>query len=369
MNEAAPGGTEIHQILTTASPGDAITNAAFALQALLRQVAPSDIFARYVDPALDDRVRHIRHYPGRPSAAAGANVLVYHASIGDPEVLSFLLQRPETLVLQYHNVTPAGFFDPWDPALAALLRDGRRQLQVLRERVALPLAVSHYNASELEALGYRDVAVVPPIVDVTALTGEPPDPRTVQHFTDRSEGPVLLFVGQLLPHKRPDLLVHLAHVLNTFHEPDAQVVLVGSARLERYGRALHDLLRELNLPNVWLTGPVTPSQLGSFFRAADVFVTMSEHEGLCIPLLESMAFDVPVVARRYAAIPETLADAGLLLPAGAGPELACEAVLHLLSSSGDRDDVVAAGRSRLAAFDPDHARAGFLQALQRVLEP
>ncbi len=359
--------TEIHQIVTSASLGDAVTNAAIELRTVLRRIGPSDIYACHVAPELAADVKELSRYADLSSAASGHNVLIYHASIGNRDVLSFLLQRPERLVMQYHNVTPARFFEPWDQTFAELLHDGRHQLMSLRRRVALTLADSHFNATELEAIGYHDVEVVPPLADVHRLQAVDAHEGTARHFRELVTGPVVLFVGQLLPHKRPDLLVQLGHVLSTYHEPEARVVLVGNARLEPYRVALNRYIEELNLANVWITGPVSTSQLVAFYEAADVFVTMSEHEGFCIPLIEAMGFDLPVVARSHGAIPETLERAGVLLPGDTGPELACEAVLELLGSSTRREAVVELGRQRLDAFDPDGERALFLDRLGRVL--
>ena len=112
------------------------------------------------------------------------------------------------------------------------------------------MAASRYNALELEALGYTDVAVVPPVVDHGRLLDVAPHAGTMRHFAERVTGPVVLYVGQLLPHKRPDLLIQVAHLLTTYHDPDVHVVLVGAARMERYGEALRRYVRELNLPNV-----------------------------------------------------------------------------------------------------------------------
>ena len=307
---------EIHQVITAAAPGDAVTGAALALRDLLRRVGPSEIYARHVAPALAHDVHELRRYVRRPSSATGTALLVYHASIGDRDVRSFLLQRPEALVLLYHNITPSPFIRPWDPALADELDEGRLELVALRPRVARALAVSRYNAAELAALGYRDVAVVPPIVDPHRLLAGTPQPSTMRHFAEGVRGPVVLFVGQLLPHKRPDLLLQVAHLLGTYHRPEAQVVVVGAARLPAYQQALARYQRQLNLANVWITGAVPDEQLAAFYRSADVFLTVSEHEGFCVPLLEAMAFDVPVVARRHAAVPE---DAGTDRAAGCPP--------------------------------------------------
>ena len=84
------------------------------------------------------------------------------------------------------------------------------------------------------------------------------------------------------------------------------------------------------------TGRVTDAELAAWYGAASAFATMSEHEGIGIPLLEAMAHDVPVVARSWAAIPETLAGAGLLLPAEAGALLVAEALECVISDEGGR---------------------------------
>jgi L-malate glycosyltransferase len=104
----------------------------------------------------------------------------------------------------------------------------------------------------------------------------------------------------------------------------------------------------------------------AYLRRADLFVTATEHEGLCVPLLEAMAFDVPVVARNYAAVPDTLGNAGLLLPRDSGPLLLAEGMVELLSNQPLRSELVSRGRRRLADFDPDAARATFLANIAEV---
>ena len=129
---------------------------------------------------------------------------------------------------------------------------------------------------------------------------------------------MLLFVGQLLPHKRPDLLVEAMHVATTYLGLEATLLLVGQNRFARYADAISAQIRELNIRQVHVVGSVGDAQLAAMFRKATAFVTVSEHEGFCVPLLEAMAFDVPVIARACAAIPETVGDGGLLLPPWAG---------------------------------------------------
>ena len=341
----------------SASPGDAVTTAALELQAALARLGRSEIFARYHDPALAGRVLPLDRFPPAGANGSRTDLLVFHASIGDADVAAFLDGRPERLAIVYHNISPASAFRPFDPAFADLLDAGRRQLAGLRDRTVLALADSAFNAVELETLGFGDVRVTPLVVDVEALRQVQPDPATEHHLNEQVDGPVLVFVGQLLPHKRPDLLLQAFHVVSTYLLPDAHLILVGPARLEGYRRAIQHYVRELSLGNAWVTGFVPREALAAFYRRADAFVTASEHEGFCVPLLEAMAFDLPVLARRRAAIPETLGDAGILLPAEDDPLLLAEAMTAVLTDEPLRSELVDRGRRRLGHFDPEKAVA------------
>ena len=180
------------------------------------------------------------------------------------------------------------------------------------------------------------------------------------------DGPIVLYVGQLLPHKRPDLLLQAYHVLTTYLLPEAHLVLLGPGRNERYHRALVTLAAEMNLHRARIPGWLTPEQLAAYYRRADVFATMSEHEGVCVPLLEAMSFDLPVVARAFGAIPETMGDAGLLLPGEEDPIFVAEALAELLASPPLRSEYIRRGRRRLARFDMSAAHATFLGHLTSV---
>jgi glycosyltransferase involved in cell wall biosynthesis len=353
---------EIHQVVVSASPGDAVTNAALAFQEVLQRVGPSAVFARYVDPRLDEKVFPLSVYE---ACASPNDLLVYHVSIGEPEIVEFLLGRRERLVLVYHNITPAEYFTALDPGFARLLASGRSELELLRDRACLALAVSAFNARELEALGYEDVRISPLPVDTGALQRLQPDPATVAEL-EALDGPLILFVGQLLPHKRPDLLLQAYHVLTTYLLPQAHLVLLGPGRLERYREALVTLVAEMNLHQARIPGWLTSEQVAAYYRRADVFATMSEHEGVCVPLLEAMSFDVPVVARDFGAISETMDGAGLLLPAEEDPVLVAEALTDVLQTEPLRWDLVQRGRRRLEAFEVSAAYATFLSHLASV---
>jgi len=352
----------IDQVVVSAVPGDAITGAAFEYRQLLRRVGPSEIYAAHRDRALEREVHPLRDYPD----GDGSDLVIAHVSIGDVAVSRFLAGRRERTVVVYHNITPSEYFRPFDARFARLLQQGRVHLGDLRDRTTLALAVSEYNARELREAGYHDVRVVPLVVDPYRLRSVRSDP-TVEQWMATRPGPTVLFVGQVLPHKRHELLIEAFHVLATELVPEATLVLAGPMRLPAYEQVLRRLRRELALPNVLFTGSITPEELVAYYRGASVFACASSHEGLCLPVLEAMAFDVPVTARATAALPETIGDAGLLLPDTDDPVLLAEAIALLIESADVREELTARGRDRVATqFEPDRARARFLEALLEV---
>lgn len=358
---------QVNQIVVAAAPGDAVTTSALEYRSLLRRVGPSEIFAQHVDPALAGDIHELPwyHQLDRGSRRPTDDLIIFHGSIGAPEVFSFIMARPERVVLVYHNVSPAPMYHPYDPAFAGLLETGRRDIARLAGKVLMALAPSAYNAFELVAMGYRDVRICPLVVDVEQLRSLEPDVRVTEELLAH-DGPVLLYVGTLLPHKSPERLVKAFHVLSTYLQPDAQLLLVGASRSAAYRRRLDTFVRDLNLPGLRIVGSVSEEAKATYYRRADVFVTASSHEGFCVPPVEAMGFEVPVVARGCAAIPETLDGAGVVVPPEEGSLLFAEAVERVLTDEELRHDLVSKGTKRLDAFQPEDARASFLRHILSV---
>jgi glycosyltransferase involved in cell wall biosynthesis len=346
-------------VVVSAATGDAITNAALELRERLRRGGPSELFAAFIDPALGGEAYPLGEFP---RVAGGADLLVVHVSIGEPLVAAFLSVRPEPMAVVYHNMSPAAAFDGWDDSFAGLLREGRRWLGGLANRARVGVAVSEYSAAELLAAGFQSVAVAPlPVRPRLLLHVRPDEAMTAQ--LDGLDGPVVLCVGQLMPHKRQDWLLMAFHALVTHLLPSAWLVLVGPERLPPYASALRGLVASLNLNRAFVFGQVSQASLVACYRRASVFMTASEHEGFCVPLLEAMAFGVPVVARDFAAVPETLAGAGLVLGAGDGLLVAAEALRAVLCEPLLAASLAHAGRERLARLGPRAATSALLGAL------
>ncbi len=294
--------------------------------------------------------------------------LLYQASIGSP-VYDILAARPEPKLVNYHNITPAELLRDWEPAVAYEAALGRTQLARLSPQSRFAVADSAFNESELRTLGYEGTAVVPLLIDMRSKSDEP-DGALAQSLARRKRregGADLLYVGKISPHKAPHDLVKMLDVLRRTDDPAARLHLVGSPLGETYEPALRAFVEELGLGDVVsLPGSVSGAELEAYFRAADIFVMASDHEGFCVPLAEAMGHGVPIVAYGVAAVPETVGDAGLVLPDKSAVPFAA-AVGRVLGDRVLREVLAAAGRARAAQFDLAASTRRFVTLVQQAV--
>jgi L-malate glycosyltransferase len=142
---------------------------------------------------------------------------------------------------------------------------------------------------------------------------------------------------------------------------------VGTSASDAYSRFLRRLIESLALEDhVELVGSVSDTDLDAHYRAADVFVCLSDHEGFGVPLLEAMRHRVPVVALSAAAVPETVGDAGLLL-SDKDPVRVAAAAHLVVGDPTVRSGLIERGVERLGAFSLAAAEAAHLAAVESVL--
>lgn len=354
---------KVHQVMVGASPGDAITRIARAMDALLEPRVDARMWAHHIDARCAREFGPVWEMP----PGSSEDLVIYHASIGEPLLTEMMLRRPERLVIHYHNITPSRFFEDLDPSFARLLSSGRDEARMLVGRAELVLADSEFNASEMRAITDRPVVVAPPPMDMGDLLDVEPHSPTMHHFAATAAAPMILHVGQLLPHKRPEVLVGAMHVLNTELAVPATLILVGPHRNADYAWMIERYVADLGLANVWIAGERTPEELAAFYRSATVFATASAHEGFCVPVIEAFSFGVPVVAQACGAVPETVGDGGIVLPSDAGPRLMAEALARVIRDTPLREALIAASKVQLDAFSVDRSRRTMLDVLNRVI--
>jgi glycosyltransferase involved in cell wall biosynthesis len=291
-------------------------------------------------------------------------VCLFHFSIGSAAG-RLIHAAPDRLAVIYHNITPAHFFLGFHPHLAGLCYHGRRELSVFAERAELGLGDSDFNRRELEEAGFRRTGVLPIVLDFGAY--EPAaSPVTARLYDDGRTN--ILFVGRIIPNKRIDDLIRVFAYYQRYLDPRSRLLLVGDYRgHERYFDRLQEMVRELRLDEVVFTGHVDDDELRACYRAADLFLCLSEHEGFCVPLQEAMHFGLPVVAYDAGAVRETLHGGGVLLREKR-PEVVAELVFSILTDGPLRAEVLSTQARAIRAIRGTDFGALLRERLAPVLD-
>ena len=335
----------VNQWVPAAHKGDAIGDSARRVRNLLRAMGhESEIYALTID---DDLRQEVRSFAD--AAARSGAITIFHYALPSPMTEAFAGLKSRR-VLQYHNVTPASYFAPYDPALFRLAALGRAELATLAGRVDLALGDSDYNRRELDSLGFAPTGVFPIAVDTARITRHLERPALDRLLDDELVN--FLFVGRIAPNKKIEDVIKLAEVYKRYVDAYYRFIFVGRFDVvPRYYSMIRALMAEFRLldDRFVFTGPVPDEELAVYYRHAAVYLSMSEHEGFCVPLVEAMAADVPVLAYAAAAVPDTLGGAGVQF-APKDLEVAAELLGRLAFDDRLRADVIAGQRRRLAAF-------------------
>jgi L-malate glycosyltransferase len=322
----------IDQLLGAFHKGDATGNEALTIRSLLSTAGfKSEIFAGHVDAGAP---AHVRAASEHRAVSSAENLCLFHFAAGSP-VARYIYRAADRLALIYHNITPAEFFTAWSPELARLSHEGRRELGAFRERCELALAKSEFSRHELVELGFRRTDVLPFLIDL-ARKPEGGSPVVERLYGDGRAN--ILSVGRIVPNKRIEDLLG-AFAAFRLRVPWSRLLLVGDHRgQERYLDSLLQLASTLGLCDVVFTGHVTDRELESYYSVAAAYLSLSEHEGYCVPLVEAMAQGLPVVAFAAGAVPETLGGAGVLLSDKSAANVA--AALQAVVADRDTRDAV-----------------------------
>ncbi|HAS52506.1 MAG TPA: group 1 glycosyl transferase [Gammaproteobacteria bacterium] len=343
--KSADSQPAIHQLLPNLSYGDAISNEARRIRDGLRAAGyRSEIWVRFIDPRLSDQCQRYT-----PCAIAPTDGLLYHHSIGS-EITPVAVAHPGPKCLIYHNITPAEFFTAYRPEFATLLREGREALWTLAHSFPHSVGDSAYNAEELALYGFTDPGVLPLAID-PGQWQTPPDETLMRQLQDGQRN--LLFVGRYAPNKcQHQLIEAFAHYLNL--DDQARLILIGGSDLDDpYVGDVLSLIDALGLQDyIVLPGQITDAELQAYYQTAHLFWSMSEHEGFCVPLIEAMWFDIPILAFRSSAIPETLGPAGLMFDEKADLAQVAALAQRLATDAALRATVLEQQRHRRPDFLP-----------------
>ena len=349
----------IHQFHAGSGYGDGITNGMFYTQKIIQESGiKSEIFCANIDPRLSGRIKSFKEYKSNDN-----DIILVHYSLGTyhDEWISRLKSRR---ILVYHNITPASFFQEGSE-LRRLVDSGRRQLAAWAKDGIFEgqIAISDYNALELKGWGYDGVESIPLLMDLDHLRAHPWN-RAIGLDADGVK--TLLFVGRVCEHKgQLELIEMMGHLKKIVTKP-VRLLLAGGVTSEAFEAELHRAIEMQGGGGLvqWL-GKLEDEDIYGLYRRADLYVSLSRHEGFGMPLVEAMAFDLPVLARDAGGIAATLGCGGLVLK-DADPRVVAAAAHLMLEEPALRRRVLEAQRTSLRRYERAVVAKAFEQYLRRL---
>lgn len=354
---------KISQLVPAMHYGDAIGDSARRMKLLfLQRGYEAEIYSLTIDESLKDEIKPFAQFHQEYHSD---DLVLLHFALPSPMTNHFK-ELPGKKLIIYHNITPPEFFAPYSSELTNIAIVGREELASLAQVADLALADSEYNRQEMELLNFPRTAVLPLFVDLKRYN-QPSDPLVLQMFGDDSLN--ILSVGRVVPNKKIEDLLKITSYIRHYLTPLVRLLLVGKYNLlPNYYHLLMELSADLGLTHeqVIFTGHISPEELVTYYKVADIYLSMSEHEGFCLPLVESMHFKVPIIAYNSTAIPYTLGGAGILAKVKNIPEIA-ELCYHLANNRQLRQRIISTQQRRLRDFETSKLERLFIRYISEVL--
>jgi len=348
----------VHQFVSSFSPRDAVGNIVLSIRDILREAGYySNIYAETIHPEMkNEAICHTKY-----SKENSNDILIYHHSFAS-YLIDYLLPLQQRIVLIYHNITPSHFFKGVDENIVAGSEHGRKQLTLLKEKVNVALCFSKYSEEELKQKGFSNTVVIPAIINLEKHDYK----KNISLINKFQFSTNIISVGRIAPHKKiEDILKVFAYYSQCINEKSNLFIIGKYDKSDPYYQWLQDVINTLNLKNINFLDDVPDEDLMSYYELADISIILSEHEGFCIPLVESMTKKVPILAYGAGAIPETLGDAGILLQEKNYEEIA-EMIHLIVNDQKIREKIVTAQNKRLQSLDSNDISSEFLNQIKNV---
>lgn len=334
----------VFQLIPDLSPGDAIGDHATQIHKILGKRSGGFIVQK-AHPSLKDLATIWTEARVDPD-----DVLVYHTALAS-QLGDWLRKADAIKVVDHHNFTPAGYFRVYDPGTSAALSNAREELESLMPQTVLALADSDFSRHELEEMGFERTQTIPILIDFSKYEGHGNSKLQERLLEGKQGRGDIIFVGRVAPNKRQEDVIKAFVFYKRLYNPAARLFLVGSSNSTRYSDVLRDFVERLGVEDVHFTGWTSFDDLVAYYRSADLFLSMSEHEGFGVPWLEAMHFGVPVITYGAAAIPETVGNAGLVFQEK-NYERVAALIDVVMTDDAVRASLVERGRRRVEDFEP-----------------
>ena len=300
---------KIIQALATISFGDAVSNDVINLKKVIEKMGfETQIYAENIDGRLPYGTAE--HYNNLCELGT-EDIMIFHESVGT-DLNEKIRHLKCHLIIRYHNITPPNFFFQYNMGAYKLSEVGLAQTRKLADVAEYAIAVSEFNKNDLIKMGYQCKIDVLPVVIPFEDYEKKADIPTIAKYNDDYVN--ILFVGRIVPNKKHEDIIRIYNFYKKMINKRSRLIFVGNYEgMENYKKRLDQYIKELDVDDVIFPGHIKFNQILAYYKLADIFICMSEHEGFCVPLVEAMKFKVPIIAYDSCAVPDTLSDGGILV--------------------------------------------------------
>lgn len=354
---------KVIQVVPVLAFGDAVGNDTIAIKNVLCEAGyETAIYAGVIDYRIQkDTAFTIEEMP----TLSAEDIIIYHMSTGN-EINNLLSTWNCKKIIMYHNITPPEFFEGYNYEAVQRSLAGIESVKYYADKVDYVIADSEFNKTDLLKWGYKCKIDVLPILVPFSDYDKKPNKSILKKYSD--DGYVnLLFTGRIVPNKKQEDIIDAFYYYKKFVNDKARLFLVGSyTGMERYYNRLVKYVEDLGIEDVIFTGHVSFDEILAYYHLADVFVCMSEHEGFCVPIIEAMYFDIPIIARATSAVSETVGTGGLLLKNN-DAIITAEVINEVVENQSLRERLLKQQKERLKDFSTNRTKELFLKIIEKTI--
>ena len=350
------------QIVGSLHFGDAVGNDVLAIQkALSEEGYCTGIFATSIDERVKSNL--VFRLDQLPELKKD-DVVIYHFGAAD---ISYEIIRDLKCkrILRYHNVTPPKFFEGYDKASEISTTNGLKQIEAMKDFFDFGMVDSEFNKTDLIQMGHRyPIEVVPILIPFDDYKKSPSTHVIEKYKTDDYTN--IVFVGRIVPNKKDDDLIKCFAAYQRTYNQKSRLILVGNYNgQEQYYDELKKLVEKEKVDDVIFTGHISFADILAYYQIADLFLCLSEHEGFCVPLIEAMFFEKPILAYNMAAVPETLGGGGMLID-DKQPEYVAQKMHEILESKELQEKYRTEAKNIIKSLQYDIIKADIMDIIQKI---
>ena len=285
------------------------------------------------------------------------DIVIYH--FGEwCSLLKELMDIKCKKILMYQNVTYPFFYSGINNDIALNCSRAQQYVRNSASCFLKALTPSLFSQNELINMGWNseDVYLLPLPVSL--------EKKNVTE-KKKNEERTFLFVGRMVPNKKIEDVIRVFDFYRRNYYKNSYLKLVGGNSKDIYYRSLCKYIEKNNIKNVEFTGRVTDEKLEEMYRTSDIYLCMSEHEGFCMPLIEAMGYEIPVVAYYAAAVPDTMGNAGVLLESK-DPEYVCEKIDRIFEDESYRKQLIEVQNRHIDTYIRDDYEKKLFDIIEEV---